>query len=100
MAEIQILIFLLFKFGLANFPSSFLLDLFFFFFSSFQKIASEVNLQNLVGTPYNVVHKSHVNFDYQWTGDAVAEAFEYKEKIGQGYAFHFNSLTHLAFLSR
>lgn len=44
---------------------------------------SEVNLANLVGTPYNVVHKSHVNFDYQWSGDA-AEAFEYKEKIGQG----------------
>eukprot|EP00026_Physarum_polycephalum_P003536 Phypoly_transcript_03549.p1 GENE.Phypoly_transcript_03549~~Phypoly_transcript_03549.p1 ORF type:complete len:537 (-),score=106.48 Phypoly_transcript_03549:711-2321(-) len=45
---------------------------------------SEANLSNLVGTPYNVVHKSHVNFDYQWSGDAVAEAFEYKEKIGQG----------------
>ena len=57
--------------------------LFSFLFSCFP--ASEISFQNLVGAPYNVVHKSHVNFDYQWTGDAVAEAFEMKEKIGQGY---------------
>lgn len=37
-----------------------------------------------MGTPYNVVHKSHVNFDYQWTGKDIVEAFEFKEKLGQG----------------
>jgi len=30
------------------------------------------------------VHKSHVDFDYQWTGTDVSESFEYKEKLGQG----------------
>lgn len=60
---------------------------FFFFFNFKKNTVSEQNLSSsLVGTPFNVVHKSHVNFDYQWTGDNVAESFEYKEKLGQGYA--------------
>eukprot|EP01091_Cochliopodium_minus_P011563 TRINITY_DN3311_c0_g2_i2.p1 TRINITY_DN3311_c0_g2~~TRINITY_DN3311_c0_g2_i2.p1 ORF type:complete len:925 (-),score=275.28 TRINITY_DN3311_c0_g2_i2:403-3177(-) len=37
-----------------------------------------------VGSPYNVVHKVHVNFDYQWTGQKPEEVFRIDEKLGQG----------------
>jgi hypothetical protein len=34
--------------------------------------------------PYNIVHKSHVDFDYQWSGQDVDKAFNFQEKLGQG----------------
>ncbi|KYR01844.1 putative protein serine/threonine kinase [Tieghemostelium lacteum] len=37
-----------------------------------------------VGLPFNVQHKTHVDYEYKWTGANVEESFEFKEKLGQG----------------
>jgi len=37
-----------------------------------------------VSLPYNVVHESHVDFDFQWTGTKPEELFQFKQCIGQG----------------
>ena len=45
--------------------------------------------QSVVGTPYNVVHKVHVNFDYQWTGQKPEEVFRLDEKLGNFSFYYF-----------
>ena len=37
-----------------------------------------------VGAPYNVVHETHVGFDFMWTGKDPNELFEFRECIGKG----------------
>ena len=37
-----------------------------------------------VGNPYNVVHKVHVNFNYEWSGQNPEQVFRIDEKLGQG----------------
>lgn len=37
-----------------------------------------------VGIPFNVVHKQHVDFDYNWSGGNPKDLFEFQEKIGEG----------------
>ena len=38
-----------------------------------------------IGTPYNIQHKTHVDFDYKWTGQDPAKVFEFNQKLGEGY---------------
>eukprot|EP00002_Diphylleia_rotans_P027259 TRINITY_DN5460_c0_g1_i4.p1 TRINITY_DN5460_c0_g1~~TRINITY_DN5460_c0_g1_i4.p1 ORF type:complete len:593 (+),score=122.13 TRINITY_DN5460_c0_g1_i4:65-1843(+) len=37
-----------------------------------------------IGVPYNVIHKSHVDFDFQWTMQNPKETFEMLELLGTG----------------
>ncbi|PRP87191.1 hypothetical protein PROFUN_01453 [Planoprotostelium fungivorum] len=37
-----------------------------------------------VSRPYNVVHKAHVDFNFQWSGQKPELIFEWISKIGQG----------------
>lgn len=37
-----------------------------------------------VGLPYNLKHKVHVNFDFQWSGQNPSEVFILQEKLGEG----------------
>lgn len=37
-----------------------------------------------VGNPYNLKHKVHVNFDFQWSGQNPVEMFDIQEKLGEG----------------
>lgn len=37
-----------------------------------------------VGTPYNLKHNVHVNFDFQWEGQNPYEVFTLGEKLGEG----------------
>jgi hypothetical protein len=38
-----------------------------------------------IGTPYNIQHKTHVDFDYKWTGQDPDQVFELTQKLGEGY---------------
>jgi hypothetical protein len=38
-----------------------------------------------VGLPYNVVHKVHVDFNWDWSGEKPEDIFELEELLGQGY---------------
>ncbi|KAH3757961.1 serine threonine-protein kinase 3 [Pelomyxa schiedti] len=48
------------------------------------KIWSECIKAECVGVPFNVVHKQHVDFNYQWGGDDPKSLFEFKGKLGTG----------------
>lgn len=37
-----------------------------------------------ITSPYNVQHKSHVNFNFKWAGDDPEELFEMHQLLGQG----------------
>lgn len=37
-----------------------------------------------ITSPYNVQHKSHVNFNFKWAGDDPEELFEMRQMLGQG----------------
>jgi serine/threonine protein kinase len=37
-----------------------------------------------IGRPFNVVHKYHVNFEFEWQGDNPNKIFQIVEKLGQG----------------
>ncbi|GAM22098.1 hypothetical protein SAMD00019534_052730 [Acytostelium subglobosum LB1] len=46
-----------------------------------------------VGLPFNLVHKTHVDFEYKWSGSNLEDSFEFKEKLGQGgYGAVFRAL--------
>ncbi|EFA75800.1 putative protein serine/threonine kinase [Heterostelium album PN500] len=46
-----------------------------------------------VGLPFNLVHKTHVDFEYKWSGANLEDSFEFKEKLGQGgYGAVFRAL--------
>ena len=38
----------------------------------------------MISDPFNVVHKTHVDFEYKWSGQNPNEAFEFEEKLGEG----------------
>ncbi|GAM23409.1 hypothetical protein SAMD00019534_065840, partial [Acytostelium subglobosum LB1] len=38
----------------------------------------------VVGTPFNVKHKVHVDLDYKWTGEEVDKDFVFQELLGTG----------------
>jgi hypothetical protein len=38
-----------------------------------------------IGRPFNVVHKYHVTFEFEWQGNNPEEIFRIEEKLGQGY---------------
>eukprot|EP01132_Coremiostelium_polycephalum_P002651 gene2651-3291_t len=52
--------------------------------SSLKKKGKNRRTPSNVGLPFNIVHKTHVDFEYKWTGANVEESFEFKEKLGQG----------------
>eukprot|EP01133_Synstelium_polycarpum_P004281 gene4281-4998_t len=57
-----------------------------------RKIKSRRTPSN-VGLPFNLVHKTHVDFELKWTGANLEDAFEFKEKLGQGgYGAVFKAL--------
>ena len=37
--------------------------------------------------PFNVQHKVHVNFDYEWSGEDPKENFQLVQVLGEGYVF-------------
>eukprot|EP00727_Mastigamoeba_balamuthi_P002535 m51a1_g12279 putative protein kinase domain containing protein (793) ;mRNA; f:233982-237061 len=37
-----------------------------------------------VGVPFNVVHKQHVDLEFNWSGENAQELFESQEKMGEG----------------
>lgn len=39
---------------------------------------------SVVGMPMKVVHKVHIDKDYNWSGQDPDEVFELKEKLGEG----------------
>eukprot|EP01117_Protostelium_nocturnum_P007587 TRINITY_DN2718_c0_g1_i1.p1 TRINITY_DN2718_c0_g1~~TRINITY_DN2718_c0_g1_i1.p1 ORF type:complete len:567 (+),score=169.17 TRINITY_DN2718_c0_g1_i1:394-2094(+) len=48
-----------------------------------RKTSSDAD-KDQVSRPYNVVHKSHVDFNFQWSGQKPELLFELMNKIGQG----------------
>eukprot|EP01133_Synstelium_polycarpum_P014871 gene14871-17585_t len=40
--------------------------------------------QVVVGTPFNVKHKVHVDFEYVWSGEELDKVFEFQEVLGTG----------------
>eukprot|EP01121_Diplochlamys_sp_Union-15-3_P003525 TRINITY_DN1342_c0_g1_i4.p1 TRINITY_DN1342_c0_g1~~TRINITY_DN1342_c0_g1_i4.p1 ORF type:complete len:424 (-),score=90.73 TRINITY_DN1342_c0_g1_i4:37-1200(-) len=51
-----------------------------------KSVASSESSRSSVGTPYNVVHKSHVNKEFKWSSSATdpSALFELESKLGQG----------------
>jgi len=40
--------------------------------------------QKQIGAPFDVQHKIHVNFEYQWTGEESTSVFNLEQRIGEG----------------
>jgi hypothetical protein len=49
-----------------------------------EKTASDDQDGDNISRPYNVVLKSHVDFNFTWTGQKPEELFELKEELGRG----------------
>jgi hypothetical protein len=41
-------------------------------------------MDDFVSTPYNVVHNTHVDFNWEWSGQDPSVVFELKDMIGKG----------------
>lgn len=42
--------------------------------------------EQLVSSPFNLVHNTHVDFDFNWSGDTDPNAtLDFKEELGRGY---------------
>eukprot|EP01132_Coremiostelium_polycephalum_P000679 gene679-840_t len=50
----------------------------------FSKEELETLLKVVVGTPFNVQHKVHVDFDYKWSGQDLDRVFDIQEELGRG----------------
>jgi len=51
---------------------------------SFRNVLSPKKEKGTVGMPFNVVQKTHVDFDFTWSGQKPEDLFDFGELLGEG----------------